>query len=305
MTGVYGAADERQCIETLLVALDRGVNFIDTSDAYGEGENEKLLRRILRGRENVIIATKFGLTGKVGPSGPQINNTRQFVIQACEASLRRLGIEALDLYYPHRRDPQVPIEELVGTLADLVRAGKVRQLGLCEVSSQTLRRAQRIHAIAAVQSEYSLWSRDPEAKLLDTCRELGITFVAYAPLGRALLAGSLASVDQLAPTDIRRLFPRFQSENFATNLELANLLRAFATQRGMTSAQVALAWLMTKGVVAIPGTKRAHYMIENAAAGSLVLTTQEVAQLDALFPPNVAAGARSPQFALRGTEQEA
>jgi aryl-alcohol dehydrogenase-like predicted oxidoreductase len=306
MTGVYGTADEEQSVQTLLAALERGVNFIDTSDAYGAGENEKLLGRVLQSRWNdVVLGTKFGLTGKPGPGGSMIDNSREYIGNACDASLRRLGVETIDLYYAHRRDPQVPIEELVGTLADLVRAGKVRHLGLCEVSSDSLRRAHAIHPITAIQSEYSLWSRDPELHMLATCREIGVTFVAYAPLGRGFLSDAVTPAEQLPSDDIRRHFPRFQGEAFEKNRALLRPLAALAAERGVSRAVVALAWLLAKGVVAIPGTKHARYMIENTAAGDFELTAQDIADLDALYPWNTAAGARSPAFAMQGTETDA
>ncbi len=305
MSEFYGPHDDAQSLDTLAAALDLGIDFFDTADTYGHGHNEELIGRFLRGRrDRVVLATKFGIVRKPGAYERRIDNSPAYVRQACEASLKRLGIEAIDLYYAHRRDPQVPIEETVGAMAELVRAGKVRQLGLSEVSPATLRRAHAVHPIAAVQSEYSLWSREPEKEMLATCADLGVAFVAYSPLGRAFLTAKLHSPEALAADDFRRANPRFAPEAFARNRRLAEAIAAFAAARGRTAAQIALAWLLAKHphVVPIPGTRRRQYLAENAAAAEIALSAAEVAELDALFPPDAVAGARYTPAGMAGIE---
>lgn len=296
MSEFYGPRDDQQSLETLAAALDEGIDFLDTADMYGLGHNEELLGRFLEGRrERVVLATKFGIVRNAEePTGRRIDNSPQYIRRACEASLRRLRIDTIDLYYAHRRDQSVPIEEAVGAMAELVKAGKVRHLGLSEVSPETLRRAHAVHPIAAIQSEYSLWTRDPERQMLATCRELGVTFVAYSPLGRAALTGAVKDGQTFAPGDFRRSNPRFQGEALQSNLRLVQGLTDLARRRGVTSGQIALAWLLAKDphVVAIPGTKRPEYVRENAAAARISLSAEEVEALDRLFEPSAVAGER-------------
>jgi aryl-alcohol dehydrogenase-like predicted oxidoreductase len=296
MSEFYGPGNDQQSLETLATALDQGVDFLDTADMYGCGHNEELVGRFLKGRrERVLLATKFGIVRnpKV-PSERRIDNSPQYIRQACDASLRRLGTETIDLYYIHRRDPSVAVEDAVGAMAELVQAGKVRYLGLSEVGPETLRRAHAVHPITAIQSEYSLWSREPEQRMLATCRELGVTFVAYSPLGRAMLTGAVKSGEALAPDDFRRTNPRFQGDALQKNLRLVAGLVEFAQQRNATSGQIALAWLLAKNpdVVPIPGTKRPRYVIENAAAAQIELSSEETAALDRLFDPAAVTGER-------------
>ena len=306
MSGGYGAPDDAQSLATLACAIENGIDFLDTADAYGAGHNEELLGRFLRGcSAQVNVATKFGLVGKPGAAGTVIDNSPQYISRACEASLTRLAVETLDLYYAHRRDPAIPIEEMVGGMARLVREGKVRHLGLCEVRPDTLRRAHAVHPIAAVQSEYSLCSRGAELEMLDTCRELGVTFVAFCPLGRGFLAGNVKSADELDEADFRRRMPRFQTDAMGKNLKLVRTLESFAGDIGATSAQVALAWILSRHphVVPIPGAKRPKYVHENAAATKIKLTAQQVEALDALFVPSVVVGDRYPEAAMTGIER--
>lgn len=296
MSEFYGPGNDQQSLETLATALDQGIDFLDTADMYGFGHNEELVGRFLQGRrERVVLATKFGIVrNRDNPAGRRVDNSPQYIRQACEASLRRLGIDTIDVYYIHRRDPSVPVEDAVGAMAELVRAGKVRYLGLSEVSPETLRRAHAVHPITAIQSEYSLWSRDAERRMLATCRELGVTFVAYSPLGRAFLTGTVRGEESFAPGDFRRSNPRFQGDALRQNLRLVEGLAAFAQKRGASSGQIALAWLLSKqpDVVPIPGTKRPRYVIENAAATQIGLSVEEIAALDQLFDPAAVAGER-------------
>jgi aryl-alcohol dehydrogenase-like predicted oxidoreductase len=295
MSEFYGPTDDAQSLDTLAAALDLGIDFLDTADIYGSGRNEELLARFLKGkRDRLTLATKFGIVRDLASGTRRIDNSPAYLRQACDASLRRLGIETIDLYYCHRRTPEIPVEEMVGAMAALVAAGKVRWLGLSEVSPATLRRAHAVHPITAVQSEYSLWTREPEKEMLATCRELGVTFVAYSPLGRAFLAGKLDSPDALAADDFRRTNPRFAAEAFAHNKSLTDGLAAFAKSHNATSAQIALAWLLAKEphIAPIPGTRRRHYLEENAAAADTALSPADMAALDALFPLGAAAGAR-------------
>ena len=298
MSEFYGATDETEALATLDLALERGVTLLDTADAYGPHRNEELLGRALRGRrERVFLATKFGLVRSEDPNTRGVNGRPEYVRQAVDGSLRRLGVEQLDLYYQHRVDPEVAIEETVGAMAELVQAGKVRYLGLGEASSETLRRAHRVHPIAALQSEFSLWSRDPqEHGVLATCRELGVALVAYSPLGRGFLTGALKSPEDFAADDYRRLSPRFQGANFQRNLALVDRVRALAEAKGVTAGQVALAWVLAQGenVIPIPGTRRRRYLQENLAALEVHLSADESAELERLFTPEQVAGTRYP-----------
>ncbi len=306
MSEFYGPGDDQQSLETLAMALEQGIDFVDTADMYGLGHNEELLGRFLKGRrERVVLATKFGIVRTPdAPTARRIDNSPQYVHQACDASLRRLGVDTIDLYYVHRRNRSVPVEDTVGAMAELVAAGKVRYLGLSEVSPETLRRAHAVHPITAIQSEYSLWTRGPEQRMLATCRELGVTFVAYSPLGRAILTGALKDAESLAPGDFRRNNPRFQGEALQKNLRLVQSLADFAHQRDATSGQIALAWLLCKhsDVVPIPGTKRPRYVIENAAAAAIRLSAEEIAALDELFDPAAVIGERYSPTAMTHIE---
>ncbi|MDE2050863.1 MAG: aldo/keto reductase [Gammaproteobacteria bacterium] len=296
MSEFYGPGNDQQSLETLATALDQGIDFLDTADMYGLGHNEELLGRFLKGRrERVVLATKFGIVrNRDNPAARRIDNSPQYIRQACDASLRRLGIDTIDLYYIHRRDRSVAVEDAVGAMAELVKAGKVRYLGLSEVTPQTLRRAHAVYPITAIQSEYSLWSREPEREMLATCRELGVTFVAYSPLGRAILTGAVKSEESFAPGDFRRTNPRFQGEALRKNLRLVEGLAEVAKKRGASSGQIALAWLLSKNpdVVPIPGTKRPRYVSENAAAAAIRLSSEEISALDGLFDPAAVAGDR-------------
>jgi aryl-alcohol dehydrogenase-like predicted oxidoreductase len=295
MTSIYGPADDQESIRTIRRAVELGVTLIDTSDIYGNGSNERLVGQALKGiRERVVLATKFGNIRTGGK--PDVDGRPEHVRAACDASLERLGVDVIDLYYQHRVDPRVPIEDTVGAMAELVRAGKVRFLGLSEAAPATIRRAAAAHPIAALQTEYSLWTREVEDLILPTCRELGIGFVAYSPLGRGFLTGTLAGPDDLAEGDRRRQHPRFAAENFARNVELLAALRAVAAGHRATPAQVAIAWLLAKGedIVPIPGTKRVARLEEDAAAADLSLTAEDMARLEAAFPPGITAGERYP-----------
>jgi len=303
MSEFYGARDDAESVATIHAALDAGITLLDTADMYGPFINEELIGRAIAGRRDaVVLATKFGFQrDPADPARRALNGRPEYVRAACEASLRRLGVEVIDLYYLHRVDAAVPVGETVGAMADLVRAGKVRWLGLSEVAPATLRRAHAEHPIAALQSEYSLWTRDPEDGVLATCRELGVGFVAYSPLGRGFLSGELKHFDDFAPDDYRRLNPRFQGDNFARNLALVAKVGQLADRKGCTAAQVALAWVLAQGddIVPIPGTKRRRYLAQNIAALGIELEPHELAALDAAFPPNAAAGARYPETMQR------
>jgi aryl-alcohol dehydrogenase-like predicted oxidoreductase len=302
MSEFYGGADERESLATLDRALELGVTFLDTADAYGPFTNEVLLGRALKGRrDKVVLATKFGLSrSEVDRSARSIEGSPAYVRSACEASLKRLGTDHIDLYYQHRVDARVPIEETVGEMARLVQEGKVRYLGLSEAGPKTIRRAHAVHPISALQTEYSLWSRDPEDEILPTVRELGIGFVAYSPLGRGFLTGRFKSIDDLEPDDFRRNSPRFQGDNFRKNLDLVDKINAMARDKGAEPGQLALAWVLSRGqdIVPIPGTKRRRYLEENAAAAGIVLSKEEIARLDALAPKGVAAGTRYSEAAM-------
>jgi aryl-alcohol dehydrogenase-like predicted oxidoreductase len=301
MSEFYGPADESDSQATLELAVDRGINFLDTADLYGAGKNEELLADILRRRRReIVLATKFGIvrdSDDPNNSGKRsFNGKPEYVRQACEASLRRLGIEVIDLYYQHRIDTSTPIEETVGAMAQLVKEGKVRALGLSEAPPEFIRRAAKVHPISALQNEFSLWSRDPEDGALAACRELGITLVAYSPLGRGFLTGQIRSTADFTADDFRRFNPRFMGENFEKNLELVTKVQQLARQKGCTAGQLALAWVMAQGddIVPIPGTKRRKYLEENLGALAVRLNAKELAEIDAIIPRGSFAGARYP-----------
>ena len=302
MSQSYGVrSDEAESVATLHAAIDAGCTFLDTADVYGDGANEELVGRALAGRrDQVVLATKFGFkrSDPGSPAPPSIvDGSPAYAAQALDASLRRLGVDHVDLWYLHRRDPQVPIEETVGAMADQVTAGKVRYLGLSEVNGDTVRAAHAVHPISAVQSEWSLWTRDPETVVLPTLRELGIGFVPFSPLGRGFLTGQLKSPDDFEPDDMRRVLPRFSRENFQRNLDLVAKVQELAAAKGITPGQLALAWLLAQGndVAPIPGTKRRTYLAENLGAADVTLTDEELAALDEAFPPDAVAGQRYTQ----------
>jgi len=295
MSEFYGPGDEAEAIATIHRALDLGVTLLDTADMYGVGRNEELVGRAIRGRrEQVVLATKFGNVRAPDGSFVRIDGRPEYVRAACEESLRRLGVETIDLYYQHRVDPNTPIEDTVGAMAELVRAGKVRYLGLSEAAPETIRRAHAVHPITALQTEYSLWSRDPEDAILPTVRALGIGFVAYSPLGRGFLTGQIKRIEDLAADDYRRNSPRFQGENFARNLALVAEVEAMAREKGCTPAQLALAWVLAQGqdIVPIPGTKRRRYLEENLGALAVQLDAQDLERINRILPPGAAAGTR-------------
>ncbi len=300
MSEFYGQGDEQESIAVIHAALEAGVNFLDTADMYGPFTNERLVgRAITSRRDEVVLATKFGNERREDGTRVGINGHPDYVRQACDASLARLGVDHIDLYYQHRVDPSVPVEETWGALSELVAAGKVRHLGISEAAPSTIRRAHQVHPITAVQTEWSLWSRDVEDNdVLATVRELGIGFVAYSPLGRGFLAGNIRSIDDLDANDFRRHSPRFQGENFEKNLELLERVRDIATEKNVTPSQLALAWVLAQGkdVVPIPGTKRRHYLEENIAALDIELSAEEVAQIDAAAPAGSSAGDRYPDM---------
>ena len=299
MSEFYGARDEQEALETIHRALDLGVTFLDTADMYGPFTNEKLVARAISGRrDEVQLATKFGNVRGENGEWLGIRGDADYVRQACEASLARLGVDHIDLYYQHRVDKSTEIEETVGTMGELVEAGKVRHIGLSEASSETIRRAHAVHPVTALQTEYSLWTRDPEDGIFPTVRELGIGFVAYSPLGRGFLSGRVTSPDDLEPDDFRRRNPRFQGENFDRNLELVERVREIAEEKDVTPAQLALAWVLHQGddIVPIPGTKRAHYLEENARAAEVELSDEDLARIEDAFPKGATSGERYPDM---------
>jgi aryl-alcohol dehydrogenase-like predicted oxidoreductase len=301
MTPIYGEPSEPEAVATVRRAVELGVTLIDTSDAYGFGANEELLGRAIKGiRDGIVLATKFGNI-RLPDSTQAVNGKPEYVAEACEASLRRLGVDVIDLYYIHRVDATVPIEETVGALARLVAQGKVRHLGISEAGAQTLRRAHATHPMAALQTEYSLWTRDPEAELLDTCAELGIGYVAYSPLGRGFLTGTVPNLEVLGPKDRRRDMPRFQGENLPKNFRLVETLKSLAARENCTPAQLALAWLLARRdfIVPLPGSKQRRWLEENVAAAALKPSRETLAALDNAFPPGAAVGTRYPEAQLK------
>jgi aryl-alcohol dehydrogenase-like predicted oxidoreductase len=302
MSEFYGASDNAESLATIRRALDLGVTFLDTADMYGVGRNEELVGRAIAGRrEEVVLATKFGNVRGADGSRLGISGQPDYVRSACEASLRRLGVEVIDLYYQHRVDPQTPIEETMGAMAELVREGKVRHLGLSEAAPQTIRRAHRVHPIAALQTEYSLWSRDPEDEILPLLRELGIGFVPYSPLGRGFLTGRFRRPEDLPEDDFRRHSPRFSGENFQRNLDLVAKVEEIAREKGCRVSQVALAWVLAQGddVVPIPGTRHVRYLEENVGALDVRLSDEDLRRIDAAFPKGAAAGERYAEAQMR------
>jgi aryl-alcohol dehydrogenase-like predicted oxidoreductase len=301
MSEFYGARDEEEALATLRRALELGINFLDTADAYGPFRNEELVGRAIEGhRDEVVLATKFGNVRGTDGSFRGINGRPEYVRAACDASLRRLRVDTIDLYYQHRVDPNTPIEDTVGAMSRLVEQGKVRYLGLSEAAPETLRRAREVYPIAALQTEYSLWTRDPEDGTLDVCRALGIGFVAYSPLARGFLTGRIRSFDDLTPDDWRRSSPRFQGQNLAKNLELVTRIEGMTREKGCTPAQLALAWVLAQGedIVPIPGTKRRQYLEENVGALEVAMTAEDLERLEELAPKGAAAGARYPEAGM-------
>jgi aryl-alcohol dehydrogenase-like predicted oxidoreductase len=302
MSEFYGPRHDEESVATIHRALDLGVNFLDTADAYGRGDNEELIGKALKGRRSlVVLATKFGNVRDAEGRFVSINGRPEYVRQACDASLKRLAVDVIDLYYQHRVDRTIPIEETVGEMSRLIEAGKVRYLGLSEAAPATLRRAHRTHPITALQTEYSLWSRDPEDEILPTCRELGITFVAYSPLGRGFLTGRLKRYEDLAPDDWRRNMPRFLGGNFEKNLELVRHIEELAAKKQCRPSQLALAWVLAQGedIVPIPGTTKQSHLEENLAALELTFTRQELERINELAPKGIAAGERYPEMGMK------
>jgi aryl-alcohol dehydrogenase-like predicted oxidoreductase len=301
MSAFYGTADRDESIATIHRALDLGITFLDTSDMYGPHTNELLVGEAIKGhREEIVLATKFGISRRPGDMTPMVNGRPEYVHQCCDASLQRLGVEHIDLYYQHRVDRRVPIEETVGAMAELVEAGKVRYLGLSEAAPKTIRRAHATHPITALQTEYSLWTRDPEAEIFPTVRELAIGFVAYSPMGRGFLAGKFKGLEELDENDYRRMSPRFMGENFQKNLELVKFIHELARKKGVTPAQVALAWVLAQGedIVPIPGTTKRSHLEDNVGTLDIELTKEDLAAIEEVFPMGAAIGARYPEMMM-------